>query len=76
MAQIHDLAAAMVLLNSVPHTTRPGFVDVEADAELTRGTTVVDWDSNYGDHPANAQILTALQSEDVFADFERVVLEY
>ncbi|CAB0677923.1 inosine-uridine preferring nucleoside hydrolase [Corynebacterium diphtheriae] len=76
MAQIHDLAAAMVLLHRVPHTTRPGFVDVEADAELTRGTTVVDWDSSYGDHPANAQILTALQSEDVFAEFERVVLEY
>ena len=42
-AQIHDLAAAMVMLRRVPCSFYDATVDVEADSSLMRGTTVADW---------------------------------
>ena len=42
-AQIHDLAAAMVLLDTVDYTAVSATVDVEAESELMRGTTVADY---------------------------------
>ena len=39
-AQIHDLAAAMVLLGDVAFEATEFHVDVEADSELTRGATL------------------------------------
>ena len=41
-AQIHDLAAAMVMLGRVPCSLYDATVDVEADSPLMRGTTVAD----------------------------------
>ena len=41
-AQIHDLAAAMVMLRRVPCSFYDATVDVEADSPLMRGTTVAD----------------------------------
>lgn len=41
-AQIHDLAAAMVMLRRVPCSFHDATVDVEADSPLMRGTTVAD----------------------------------
>lgn len=41
-AQIHDLAAAMVMLRRVPCSFYDATVDVEADSFLMRGTTVAD----------------------------------
>lgn len=41
-AQIHDLAAAMVMLRRVPYSFYDATVDVEADSPLMRGTTVAD----------------------------------
>ena len=74
-AQIHDLAAAMVLLDAVPFETSPATVQVETASELLRGTTVADWVTGaeavgpYWNLPANAKILTGLYPEDVFAQF-------
>lgn len=73
-AQIHDLAAAMVMLGTVEFTTREGTVDVEAEGALARGATLVDWDGGYWQRPPNARILQQLDPEAVFAEFERVVL--
>lgn len=77
-AQIHDLAAAMVLLDAVPATCAPATVQVEAESELLRGTTVADWVGG-GEHsdpvgpywglPANARVLTELDPEDVLREF-------
>lgn len=41
-AQIHDLAAAMVMLGRIPCSLYDATVDVEADSPLMRGTTVAD----------------------------------
>lgn len=67
-AQIHDLAAAMVMLGTVNYRTRAGRVSVAVDGEL-RGTTTVEWSDT-----ANAQVVVDLDAEGVFAEFERVVL--
>lgn len=75
-AQIHDLAAAMVMLRRVPYSFYDATVDVEADSPLMRGTTVADRVAEargpYWDRAANARILESLDPADVFAEFERV----
>lgn len=57
-AQIHDLAAAMVMLGTVAYRTRPGYVSVALDGEL-RGTTSVRWASDEvhpeGNHQARGE---------------------
>jgi purine nucleosidase len=74
VAQIHDLAAAMVMLGAVGATLRDATVAVAAEPELVRGTTVADWTGEggvgpYWGRPANARVLTALDPEEVFAVF-------
>lgn len=75
-AQIHDLAAAQVLLRDElwilrgDVDKRKATVDVEADSELLRGTTVADWDGSYWDRVPNAEVLTRIEPESVFATFE------
>lgn len=69
-AQIHDLAAAQVLLAEalhlqIGHGLRAATVDVEADSELLRGTTVADWDSSYWNRPANAEVLQRIDADNV-----------
>ncbi|KAB3519903.1 nucleoside hydrolase [Corynebacterium sp. zg254] len=71
-AQIHDLAAAMVMLDTVEHRTKPGRVTVDVEGER-RGTTSVEWEDT---ERANADILVELAPEDVFREFERVVLGF
>lgn len=67
-AQIHDLAAAMVMLNSVSYDAEPCRVHVEVEGER-RGTM-----TRTGDALGPTRVLTALDSDAVFAEFERVVL--
>ncbi|MGP9724300.1 nucleoside hydrolase [Corynebacterium sp. AOP40-9SA-29] len=84
LAQIHDLAAAMVMLGEVEADFRAATVAVEAESKLMRGTTVADWvDGNaagragaagpavgpYWGRPANARILTELDPDEVFSRF-------
>jgi purine nucleosidase len=81
-AQIHDLAAAMVLCGAVDTDLRDATVRVEADSDLLRGTTVADWTDGSGEsartgpywgRPANAHILTGLDPAAVFARFGEAV---
>ena len=51
LAQIHDLLTVMIALGKVPFTTREVTVDVEADSELMRGTTVADMRGHWGREP-------------------------
>lgn len=83
LAQIHDLAAAMVMLGEVEARFREATVAVEAESALLRGTTVADWVDGpagaagpedtavgpYWGRPANARILTGLDPDEVFARF-------
>ncbi|WP_448260295.1 nucleoside hydrolase [Corynebacterium kalidii] len=74
VAQIHDLAAAMVMLGAVDATVRDATVAVATDPELVRGTTVADWTGEggtgpYWGRPANARVLTGLDPEEVFGRF-------
>ena len=51
LAQIHDLLTVMIALGKAPFTTREVTVDVEADSELMRGTTVADMRGHWGREP-------------------------
>lgn len=53
-AQIHDLAAAMVLCGAVDVDLREATVRVEADSDLLRGTTVADWTGRTAQGPGDA----------------------
>ncbi|RAV34214.1 nucleoside hydrolase [Corynebacterium heidelbergense] len=66
-AQIHDLAAAMVLLDAVEYEAKPGYVQVAVDGER-RGTTGVDWHAT-----PNAHIVTALNPDGVFQQFQQAL---
>ena len=63
------LAEALHL--QIGHWLRPATVDVEADSELMRGTTVADWDGSYWGRPANAQVLTAIDADNVLDLLDR-----
>ena len=70
-AQIHDLAAAMVLLGDVGFESTEFHVDVEADSELTRGATLA-FDPNPPFGPQltpNARVLGRLDAGGVLERF-------
>ena len=70
-AQIHDLAAAMVLLGDVAFEATEFHVDVEADSELTRGATLA-FDPNPPFGPQltpNARVLGRLDAGGVLERF-------
>lgn len=70
-AQIHDLAAAMVLLGDVAFEATQFHVDVEADSELTRGATLA-FDPNPPFGPEltpNARVLGRLDAGGVLERF-------
>ena len=70
-AQIHDLAAAMVLLGDVAFEATEFHVDVEADSELTRGATLA-FDPNPPFGPQltpNARVLERLDAAGVLKRF-------
>lgn len=74
VAQIHDLAAAMVMLQAVDAEFREATVAVETGSELLRGTTVADWAGEDGFGPywgraSNARILTSVDVDGVFGQF-------
>ena len=70
-AQIHDLAAAMVLLEGVDCAAREFHVDVEADSELTRGATLAfDPQPAFGQQlTPNARVLERLDAAGVLEGF-------
>ncbi|WP_420098494.1 nucleoside hydrolase [Corynebacterium sp.] len=79
VAQIHDLAAAMVMLGAVDASYRTGTVAVESESALLRGTTVADWvdDAASGPYwgcPATARVLTVIDPGEVFARFADAVV--
>lgn len=55
--QIHDLLTCMVALDTVEYCTTETTIDVEADSELTRDTSVVDL-GNHWHRPTNARLVT------------------
>lgn len=76
VAQIHDLAAAMVMLQAVDAEFREATVAVEDGSDLLRGTTVADWTGDdgvgpYWGRPVTARILTAVDVDGVFTQFAR-----
>ena len=72
IAHLHDLFAAQVAAGQARIATRATVVDVEADSELLRGTTVHDTRDIWGRRP-NAQLVTANDPAEVFAAFARAV---
>lgn len=59
LAQIHDLVSCMIALDKVPFTTRETTVDVEAESQLLRGTTVADLRGHWG-RPGNARLVESV----------------
>ncbi|MDK8790910.1 nucleoside hydrolase [Corynebacterium sp. MSK039] len=75
-AQIHDLAAAMVLLGDVAFEATEFHVDVEADSELTRGATLA-FDPNPPFGPQltpNARVLGCLDAGGVLERFGELLV--
>ncbi|MBD4678683.1 nucleoside hydrolase, partial [Xanthomonas citri pv. citri] len=72
IAHLHDLFAAQVAAGQARIATRATVVDVEADSELLRGTTVHDTRDIWGRRP-NARLVTANDPAEVFAAFARAV---
>ena len=57
LAQIHDLITVMIALDRIPFASREVTVDVEADSELMRGTTVADLRGHWN-RKANALLVS------------------
>lgn len=74
IAQVHDLAAAMVAVGAVVFEAPPVWVGVEADSELTRGTTVRDGRLLWK-RPPNARVVTSLGVAGVLGEIERWIGE-
>lgn len=56
-AQIHDLFTVLAATGAIPIDAQLTTVDIEADSELTRGTSVADTNDYWGRDP-NARIIT------------------
>lgn len=68
LAHLHDLFAAQVAIGQAAVTTRTTVIDVEADSDLLRGTTVADGRGIWGRRP-NARLVTGNHPAAVFATF-------
>lgn len=68
VAHLHDLFAAQVAAGRADAPTVTTVVDVEADSELMRGTTVRDDRGIWGRQP-NARVVVGSRPEEVFAEF-------
>ncbi len=67
-AQIHDLLTCMIALHTVAHRSTETTVDVEADSELTRGTSIADYRGHW-ERPANARLVTEADIPAAWAEF-------
>lgn len=74
IAHLHDLFAAQVAAGQARIATRATVVDVEADSELLRGTTVHDDRGIWGRRP-NARRVTGNDPDAVFAAFAQAAGE-
>ncbi|WP_248125865.1 nucleoside hydrolase [Micrococcus lacusdianchii] len=72
IAHLHDLVAAQAATGQARLSTRTTVVDVEADSELLRGTTVHDDRDIWGRRP-NARRVTGNDPRGVFAAFAQAV---
>ncbi|WP_426717836.1 nucleoside hydrolase [Corynebacterium auriscanis] len=72
-AQIHDLAAAQVMLGKVNYRSNTFDVFVETEGEL-RGTTMKRDRRDDQAVRGVVEVLEALESESVFREFERIIL--
>lgn len=72
IAHLHDLVAAQVATGQADVTLQATVVDVEADSELLRGTTVHDDRHIWGRRP-NARRVTGCDPRRVFEDFAQAV---
>ncbi|MFH0412652.1 nucleoside hydrolase [Corynebacterium sp. L4756] len=70
LAQIHDLITVMIALGKVPFTTSEVTVDVEADSELMRGTTIADIRGHWNQQ-ANASLVTDIDIAAAHAELLR-----
>lgn len=68
VAHLHDLLAAQAATGATAFRTRATVIDVEADSDLMRGTTVCDDRGIWGRAP-NARLVTANDPAAVFAAF-------
>lgn len=70
LAQIHDLLTCMIALDRIPFTHTETTVDVEADSELMRGTTVADLRGHWG-RPVNARLVRTVDVDAAHAELDR-----
>lgn len=70
LAQIHDLLTCMIALDRIPFTHTETTVDVEADSELMRGTTVADLRGHWG-RPVNARLVRTVDVDAAHAELGR-----
>ncbi|MDY5785951.1 nucleoside hydrolase [Corynebacterium sp.] len=69
-AQIHDLLTTQVALGTVLYDATLTTIDVEADSELMRGTSVADLRGMWEREP-NARVVTGADIDAAWAEFER-----
>lgn len=70
LAQIHDLLTCMIALGKVPFTHLETTVEVEAESELMRGTTVADLRGHWG-RPVNARLVRTVDLGTAHAELGR-----
>ncbi|HHT60095.1 nucleoside hydrolase [Corynebacterium stationis] len=73
LAQIHDLLTVMIALGKIPFSTRKVTVDVEADSELMRGTTVADLRGHWA-RKANALLVDDVDVDAAHAELLRAAI--
>lgn len=69
LAQIHDLLTCMIALCKVNFDAIDVAIDVEADSELMRGTTVADY-KNHWQRPQACHLVTEVDYSMAHAEFE------
>lgn len=72
LAQIHDLLTCMIAIGAIEYRAHLTTIDVEADSELMRGTTVADY-RNHWDRPVNAFLVGNADIAAAHAEFLRAI---
>lgn len=70
LAQIHDLLTCMIALGKIPYSATETTVDIEAESELLRGTTVADLRGHW-DRPVNARLVQDVDIDAAHAELLR-----